>query len=98
MIRSIKDDEGKVVSYIEFYLFNKDRVFDKKGEYIFVNECWAHETYRHLGLLEEYIQTILPDFPSVKFVYWDREKYNRRISLYEISRNGVMKLKKRRIK
>ena len=82
MIETIKDDEGRVVSYIEWVLVDSNGAFSDVGEYVFVRELWNHKSVRFKGLIRHYIQTIIEKAPTAIYGYWERKKYNCRMKMF----------------
>lgn len=80
MVTTIHDDENFVIAYIEWRQVGASG-FDKYGgEYIFVNDMWIHPEYRGQNLLHELISKVLLIAPEAKFCYYQRRKYDDRMS------------------
>jgi GNAT superfamily N-acetyltransferase len=80
MVTTIQNDCGYVVALIEWRQVAASG-FDKYGgEYIFVNDVWIHEDYRGQSLLHELISKVLLIAPEAKFCYYQRRKYDDRMS------------------
>ena len=80
MMTTLKNDEGYIISYIEWRQVGQSG-FDKLyGEYIFVNDLWVHPEYRHHHMIEEMISRILMNAPEAQYCYFIRRKYNDRMS------------------
>ena len=94
MVKTIKDEEGKVISYMEYYRLNGNTMFDNNGKYIFVHYCWAHESLNISNVIRYYLQEVIAKINNVYVIYWIRGKYNNRRSVYGIKRldNGRVKL------
>ena len=91
MITCIKDDDGRIVSYMESWQAAQSGFRQPFGEYLWVNSLWVHRNYRFKGLILKMVKMVLDENPSIKYGYWLREKYNgRKSKLY--SRERFQKL------
>lgn len=80
MITTIHDDQNYIVAYLEWRQVSASG-FDKYGgEYIFVADMWIHPEHRGQGLLQELISKVLLIAPEAKFCYYQRRKYDDRMS------------------
>jgi len=95
-IETIKDKNGYVISYCEYFALDKDMVHKGSGEYIYVVEIWQHPTIKK-NYFNYYIQKVLTKYTDVRYVYWVRHKYDERASLYEVVRGDKVKLKRKEI-
>jgi len=84
MIESIKDNEDRVVAYIEWSLRDKFGLEAKDGIFVWVNDLWVHKDYRHKKLIRMLSIKIYKRVPWVEHVYWKRHKYGGRKSQYEV--------------
>lgn len=91
MISTSKDNDGKVLAYIEWRLVGQSG-FDKlNGEYVWINDFWIHEDYRNGYLFRDLVNKILFNAPNARWCYFTRQKYGGRKSrLY--TRERFMKL------
>ena len=91
MISVSKDDEGRVIGYIEWRQVGQSG-FDKfRGEYVWVNDFWIHEDYRNGYVFIQLVNSILFKAQDAKWCYFRRGKYHGRVSkLY--TREHFMKL------
>lgn len=91
MITTSKDNDGRVIAYIEWRQVAKSG-FDKiYGEYIWINDFWIHKDYRNGGIFRQLVNSILFKAPEALWCYFLREKYNgRKSKLY--TRENFMKL------
>lgn len=90
MIISIKDNEEKIIAYIEFWQVAESGFPKAHGEYMWVQEMWIHNDYRGKGLLKKLATKALSQHPDIKYGYWYHEKYNNRLSKL-MSRERFMK-------
>ena len=84
MIETIRDDEDKVVAYIEWSLVNNSGRTSKLGKYIFVNELWIHKSLRRGKILRGFIQLIGTKTPTARYAYWERRKYDCRMKMFKV--------------
>ena len=91
-IEHIKDDEGKIVSFIEWNLCDKQGINTVGGEYCFVKELWVHDSFTHKNIIRYYINLIYSKANTIKYAYWERHKYNKRIKMFSIEQ---LKLKEK---
>jgi len=97
MVEVKKDSNGKVIAWLEYNELDNKTRFCKDGDYLWVNDFWIHKDYQRNGILNEFIQGIIPRFPKARYLYWSRRKYNDRKSICNIHRYGDnIKLIKRR--
>lgn len=83
MVTTLKDESGKVISYVEWRLVGRSG-FDKvNGEYVYIYDFWVHPDYRHKGriaMMTDEVMKIVPD--SAKHCYFKRDKYMGRIKMF----------------
>jgi hypothetical protein len=79
MIITEHDKENKVVGFIYYNIVDKEGQLDDNGEYAYIFECWIHESVRGDGVLSKFARIGEQRHPSLKYVYYDREKYGRKI-------------------
>ena len=98
MVEVKKDKDGKVIAWLEHYELDNKTRFCKDGDYLWVNDFWIHKDYKRNGILNEFIQGIIPRFPKAKFLYWVRKKYSDRMTVCNIHRFGkhIKLLRKRK--
>jgi len=91
MVSVSKDDQGRVIGYIEWRQVGQSG-FDKlRGEFIWINDFWIHPEYRNGYVFRQLVNMILFKAQDAKWCYFKREKYNGRMSkLYK--REDFMKL------
>lgn len=85
MVTVLKDDDGKVISYCEWRLVGKSGFDKPDGKFVWINDVWVHETFRHKNRLGRLIDEVMRFVPSATHCYFSRKKYNSRIKMY--SRN-----------
>jgi hypothetical protein len=86
MISAWKDENDKVIAYCEFNIVNKYGIPDNNGKYCFVNNAWVHKNYRFKKYLYKMFIKESWKYPQLDFIYWQRAKYDKRISLLDIRR------------
>jgi hypothetical protein len=86
MVITHKDFDGKVIAYAEFRLVNERGFEDPKGIYIWINDVWVHKSFRtgdkFNEILKGFILSQADKFPWTEYIYWQRGKYDDRMSLY----------------
>jgi hypothetical protein len=83
MVETVKDDDGKVVSYIEWSLRDANGKEDSNGAYVFVRDLWIHNSLRFsTKIIRMYVDLIISKTPTSRFVYWERHKYGDRMRLF----------------
>ena len=100
MISVIKDDEERVISYIEWEIVNGDGEFQDNGRYCYIQDYWVHPKWLRKGfILNNLIKQIYEHkfSKNLEWVHWNREKYDYRPSkLYSVSKfKGRIKCLKR---
>lgn len=85
MISTITNKDGYVAAFAEFVLTDKNGNLSENGEYFFIFECWIHPQERCKGLLKKMLLQELEKYYWVKYIYYERRKYNK-IKCYEIRR------------
>lgn len=91
-IETIKDDEGKVVSFIEWNLCDHNGINIIDGKYCFIKEIWIHPSVTRKGIIRYYINLVYSKIPTAKYAYWERHKYSKRIKMFNLEQ---LKLKEK---
>jgi len=94
MVSVSKDNDGKVIGFLEWRQVGQSG-FDKfRGEYLWINDLWIHSDYKNSWpIYRQMMNEALFKGIDVKFIYFKREKYEGRIKLY--TRERIMKLLER---
>ena len=81
MISVYKDDEGKVIGYLEWRQVGQSG-FDKfRGEYLFINEIWIHPDFKNnWAIYRQLMNNALFKAMDAKWMYFTRKKYSGRVS------------------
>jgi hypothetical protein len=95
VIKAYKNNGGYVYAYCEYQLVNEDGTPNDDGDFLYVFNAWVHEDRRSRKIIDRFIYDILMKHDNVKFVYWNRSKYDNKLSLYNVSRNGRVKMIKK---
>lgn len=79
MVSVLKDDDGKVISFIEWQVVDENGIQEENANFIFIRYYWKHESLRGDNSLNEIIKEILKDNRSryALFVYWNNNRKNR---------------------
>jgi hypothetical protein len=81
MLSSYKDENGKIIGFIEWWQTGQSGIQKFRGEYVWINEMWIHEDYRDgKAIMNTLIRDVLRKAPDAKFGYFQRKKYNDRVS------------------
>ncbi len=82
MIADLKNEEGYVYAYIEWLITDGASSIKNGGEYIYISGLWIHEDYKGTKPLSTLIHKVYThEFSKdAKYVYWERDKYNSRVS------------------
>ena len=87
MLETIKDDQDKIVAYIEWNLVNNKGKTDDQGTYVFVRDLWCWKPLRgKLKFIRHFISEISRKVPTVRYAYWEREKYSGRMRIFNKER------------
>lgn len=89
MIHTLHTTEDLIYAYVVFRTVDINGKAKNEGLYIYVENIWISNSYRGGEVLKELIEHIdqHPECKNAKWVYWQREKYNDRVSKpYERSR------------
>ena len=86
MVITREDAEGRVIAWAEFRRVNEKGIEDICGDYLWVEEVWVHKDFRTRkgfnDILKAFINTYAAKYPWCQYIYWQRGKYNERMSLY----------------
>lgn len=92
MITVSKDNDGRVIAYMESRQVGQSG-FDKfRGEYLWINDLWIHNDYKNnWAVYRQLMNTTLFKAMDAKWMYFNRKKYGGRVSkLY--SREKLIKI------
>ncbi len=82
MITSLKDQDGKIIAYCEWRLVGQSGQEVPSGEYIWINDCWVHEDYRHTHKVGRIIDEVVRIVPNFKYGYFQRKDYNDKLRIF----------------
>ncbi len=86
MIVTLKDPDDKVITYIEYRLVDHRGLDSEVGRWIWINNIWIHKSLERQGILRKLMRDNVAKYPTAKWFYFKRTKYNGRIRKYEIRR------------
>ena len=92
MITTYKDNDGRVIAYMESRQVGQSG-FDKfRGEYLWINDIWIHPEHKNAWeIYRQLMNQTLFKAMDAKWMYFRRQKYNGRVSkLY--SREKLIKI------
>lgn len=82
MVTTIKDDDGKIVTYCEWRLVGQSGYETPSGKYIWVNDLWVHESVRHTQRVGRIIDEIMRLVPQAEYCYFQRKDKNIKLRLF----------------
>lgn len=82
MITSLKDDNGRIISYVEWRLVGKSGFDCMDGKYVWINDVWVHSEYRHANRLARMVDEVMRLVPHATHAYFKREKYKGRLKMF----------------
>lgn len=101
MITSLKDENDKIIAYIEWHVLGLDGQFKEQGEVISVQDLWIHDDYRGKNTLNKLIKTVDENFLtwSAQIIVFFEAKYNFRKKLFRrcLFRKGISDGKRKSI-
>ena len=82
MVLNLKDENGKIFSYMEWMVVNKDGLPQDGGEYLLIRDLWIHPEYTHGKVIHLFVKMLNHDKlnENVKYIYWQNLKNNERVS------------------
>jgi len=86
MITSLKDNDGKIISYVEWRLVGQSGFDREDGEYVFISDFWIHELHRGGVKIGRLIDEIMRLAPSANYCYFQRLKRNEKLRIYSKSK------------
>lgn len=92
MISTVKDDNDRVVAYLEWRQVGQSGIDKFRGEYLWINDLWIHPDYNsRWDVYRDLMNQTLFKAMDTKWMYFRRQKYGGRVSrLY--SRERLMEL------
>lgn len=95
MINVSKDNEDRVIAYMEARVVGQSGFDVLNGEYLYIADLWIHESHKNdWSVFRELMMSTLRKAMSVKQVYFQRKKYGGRLSK-NYSKEQIMKLASR---
>ena len=80
MVSTVKDNNDRVIAFLEWRQVGQSG-FDKlHGEYIWINHLWVHDDYKGYAIIKELIDDVLLKARMAKYAYFTRRKYQGRMS------------------
>ena len=83
-VETIKDSGGKIISFIEWNLCDEKGTNTIGAKYCFIKELWIHDSVTRKGIIRYYINLIYSKAKTIKYAYWERHKYGKRIKMFTI--------------
>lgn len=80
-----KTRQGYIKAYMDYRIVDKDGNNHPEGEWLYIREMWVHPKHRNKRLPQKLILKAA-EHKSPKTAYWLRDKYNERMSYYDIER------------
>lgn len=82
MITSLKDNDGKIIAYVEWRVVGPSGYDVDQGEYVWVNDCWVHERYRGTHKISRMIDEVMNAVPLAQYCYFQRKDVSDKVHLY----------------
>ena len=97
MVTVVKDNDERVIGYIEWRLVGPSGFDVQNGEYIYINYFWITPDLRgDKTIFRRLVSQILRKGLSAKFGYFNRKKYGGKMKMYprqffeDIANKGVL--------
>jgi len=85
LIRKDKDD--KIIAYIDFQIVDRWGHLTEGGQYCYVRDAYIWRGIRgNLSIFRRWVEREHPKYPQVRWIYFQRSKYNKRLSIYDITK------------
>lgn len=84
MILIKRDDDKKVIAYVDYDIVDMCGKNCIDGIYAFIRYMWVHESIRNNRLIRYFIKEALIRHKQLKYIYYNRFKYNDRLRMYNI--------------
>lgn len=82
MVTTLKNEDGYVIALCEWRLVGASGYEVPNGEYIWINDMWVHEDYRHIHKVNRIIDEIMCLVPEAKYAYFQRKNKNERLRIF----------------
>jgi hypothetical protein len=82
MITTLKDYDGKVITFCEWRLVGPSGYDMENGEYVWINDIWCHPSHRNRYKVNRIIDEVMRMVPDAKYCYFQRKKKNERVRIY----------------
>jgi len=82
MITSLKDGKGRIIAYCEWRLVGPSGYEMENGQYVWVNDCWVHSSYRYDHRINHLIDEVMQIVPSAKYCYFQRKNKNGKLRIF----------------
>ena len=81
MIVVSKDNEDRVIAYMEARVVGQSGFDVLNGEYLYIADLWIHKDYKNdWSVFRELMNATLFKAISIRWVYFNRTKYHNRMS------------------
>lgn len=78
MISVLKNSEGLIYAYCEWWVVDEKGFNSDQGNYLYIKDLWIHPKRRMGGTLKDIIRQIDQDEGGqCRIVYWNNLKHNR---------------------
>jgi hypothetical protein len=83
MITVLKNSDGFVYAYMDWYIVDGDGQQNSAGHYLFIDGIWIHEKYRGIQVMKSLWKCTgeKKELKDVTDVYWTNLKHNRQVYL-----------------
>ena len=94
MIEYTLNEEGNLTSVIEFWLVNRQGKIDDNGKYVFVKDWIINPSCRNKNSVAIFAEKLINRVPQATHCYFERRKYNCRLSPLYPKRKWVKVIQK----
>jgi len=82
MLTKRKDEDGKIVGYIEWVRLNDKNIPDDDGNYVFIRYAWVHDSLKHSTTFYDMFIELCNKTPKSNYVYWEKHKCNDKLECF----------------
>jgi len=96
MVSALHDKRDRVIAYVDYEIVDKSGNWNQQGQYCFVRHLFIHKSIKNKYTLKDFVMKEHSKFPSVKWLYYQKEKANdKRMRVFPILRFYRKKERKR---
>lgn len=97
MLTKRKDEDGKIIGYIEWVRVDDKGIPTNVGEYVYIRYMWVHEDSRDGSLADDMFIELCESTPNSPYIYWQKHKCEDKLESFSKERflDKVIKRKQR---